>query len=44
VGKYERHAEFLSENLNVRENWKDLLEDESVILKWIGEVWCLIVD
>jgi len=31
------HAEFLWADLNIRENWKDLHEDEGVILKWTGE-------
>jgi len=31
------HAEFLSTDLNIRENWEDLHEDEGVMLKWIRE-------
>ena len=30
-------AEFLSAELNIRENWKDLHEDEGVMLKYTGE-------
>jgi hypothetical protein len=30
------HAEFWSENLKIVENFEFLLEDKSVMLKWIG--------
>jgi len=31
------YAEYLSTDLNVRENWKGLHEDGDVMLKWIRE-------
>jgi hypothetical protein len=40
----EMYSEFWSENLKVRENLKDLREDESMIFKWIGEMSCVVVD